>query len=77
MNIAMHGKRVIQALSGVGCPLNIPPDGWAELSATYHGDRDEFWVLVKNREGIEVERYNARLLLGIIWDTTKARANDR
>ncbi len=37
-----------------------------ELSATHHGDHDEFWVLVK-KDGIEVERLNAKFLSSIVW----------
>lgn len=37
-----------------------------ELSAMHHGDRDEFWVIVK-RGGVEVERFNVRQLSNIIW----------
>lgn len=56
------------AMAAVGVPINKPPGGWFELSATYHGDRGEFWLLVKDSDGQEVERYNAKLLLGIAWE---------
>ena len=36
------------------------------LSATYHGDRDEFWI-VQEKSGVEVARHNMRLVESIQW----------
>lgn len=36
------------------------------LSATYHGDHDQFWVVV-SEGGKEVSRYNARGIQHIVW----------
>ena len=38
-----------------------------ELSATYHGDRDEFWIVVK-RGGVECSRINPRQVTEICWE---------
>lgn len=34
--------------------------------ATYHGDRDEFWV-VQSVGGTEIARHNARYIASIEW----------
>lgn len=36
------------------------------LSATYHGDRDEFWI-VQEKHGTEVARHNPRFIKTIQW----------
>jgi len=36
------------------------------LSASYHGDHDEFWVVVE-KDGKEVERHNCRNVACIVW----------
>lgn len=38
-----------------------------ELSATYHGDRDEFWLVLRDGEGNEVERRRAATVDRIVW----------
>jgi len=40
----------------------------ARLVSEFHGDHDEDWVLVFDASGVEVERWNARMLSGIEWD---------
>ncbi len=40
-----------------------------ELCSTYHGDRDEVWVVVISKEtGNEVERHNVKYIESIIWE---------
>ena len=36
------------------------------MSATYHGDRDEFWVLVVD-DGVEIAQHNCRYVASIEW----------
>ena len=36
------------------------------LSATYHGDRDEFWV-IQYDDMIEVARHNCKYIASIKW----------
>jgi len=44
--------------SGNGCALT--------LSATHHGDHDQFWIVLV-KEGVEVARYNPRGVEHIRW----------
>lgn len=71
MNTSMHGKKIRQIIFPVGedgKQESLSTDGSRELSmsATYHGDRDEFWVISKN-DGIEIARFNARHIETIVW----------
>ena len=36
------------------------------LSATYHGDHNEFWIVVE-KDGKETERHNCKFVHGIVW----------
>lgn len=36
------------------------------FAATYHGDRDEFWI-VQSIDGKETARHNARFIASIEW----------
>ena len=38
------------------------------FSATYHGDRDEFWIVVTDDSGNETARWNARYVEYIKWE---------
>lgn len=73
MNAEMHGRKIAHADLRCDCQGN--PNcivsnnhgcGQLELSATYHGDHDEFWVVEKNA-GKEVARWNTRDLVRIVW----------
>lgn len=72
MNVEMHGKKIAAVLwpdtetekgrclmVGYGCDD-------MHLSATYHGDRDEFWI-VQTKDGAEVARHNPRYVETIEW----------
>lgn len=37
-----------------------------EMSATYNGDRDEFWV-VQKQDGKEISRHNCKYIATIDW----------
>lgn len=72
MNTKMHGKLIDYIelnpmWTQSGNPERITSgDGQLFLSATYHGDHDEFWiVLVKNDK--ELSRYNPRGVQHIRW----------
>ena len=58
-------------LSGDGQVLNecvkTGIRGELELEAIYHGDRDEFWVILKSPDGKELERYNCHYISKIEW----------
>jgi hypothetical protein len=45
------------------------------LSATYHGDRDEFWIVVEE-SGVETSRINAKNVTQIVWDNDEASGCD-
>lgn len=71
MNTSMHGKKIQQIIFPGGPGLGDPvvrsgPLGQLELSATYHGDREEFWIL-QIKDGIEIARHNTRLVESIVW----------
>lgn len=75
MNIEMNGKQIDAIYwpdsgNDLGRHLQSNESISLELSATYHGDRDEFWVVeYHDIEGelIEMARHNPRHLEGIKW----------
>jgi hypothetical protein len=71
MNTNMNGKEIKQIWwpdteSEQG--RNVLSDGerTLHLSASYHGDHDEFWI-VECYQGNEVSRHNPRYVESIIW----------
>ena len=72
MNIDMHGKKIKVISwpdSGEELGRSLTSDdkhGDLTLSATYHGDRDEFWI-VQTKDGKEIGRHNARFAESIVW----------
>lgn len=83
MNTDMHGKQILQieVERADGNPY-IYQRGYEldykhpelkiermELSATYHGDHDEFWVLLIGAKG-EIARFNAKApeMKLIVWE---------
>lgn len=74
MNTSMHGRAIasVQFVGGVGNeygnPETVRADGrrTLHLSATYHGDHDEFWV-VESLDGKEHRRFLARHCDVITW----------
>ena len=67
MNIGMNGKK-IRALYWYGGnePPTMRQGGEFYLSATYHGDHDEFWV-VQTKDDKEIARYNPRYIETLVW----------
>lgn len=77
MNTKMDGREVTQFMhtAADGNPYRLEVGSWIpdnygaapimiksiHLSATYHGDRDEFWVVAVCEDGSEV-RYNPKAL---------------
>lgn len=66
-----HRKKIAEVwLPGEGHAYNHclrAKDGLdIELSATHHGDHDEFWIVTK-REGLETSRINPRQATEIVW----------
>ena len=66
MTTKMNGKPIEQFWLCDGKPGLLGNELSAHLSATYHGDRDEFWVVV-TKDWEELERHNARHILSIVW----------
>ena len=50
---------------GIGVKSGVHDD--LELSVTHHGDRDEFWVSVKEN-GVEKELINTQMITSIVWE---------
>lgn len=78
MNTSMHGKKIRSIVFSGESSYQIETivSGGLlqlELSATHHGDHDQFWV-VKKFDGLEVARYNPRLIETIEWATPETRA---
>jgi len=71
MNTQMHGKKIARII-WTGENLwhsDIAADGefkTLELSATFHGDHDEFWV-IEREYGKEIARHNCRNISTIVW----------
>jgi hypothetical protein len=68
----MHGKKIHSIYfpsDGINDPVCKSCDefGRLELSATYHGDHDEFWIL-RIKDGKEVARFNPRFVEFISWE---------
>lgn len=74
MNLSMDGRKVRNFVCAV---KHDPPDDliygvftephYYVFSATHHGDRDEFWVLLMVN-GKEAMRWNARHVASIEWE---------
>lgn len=76
MNINMHKKEIKQVWwpdneAEQGRHISSNDEGLhIEISATYHGDHDEFWIVeykAENGELREVARHNPRYIESIVW----------
>jgi hypothetical protein len=72
----MHGRKVRRVEFVDGPSGN--PGIWdsrtgqrIEFIATYHGDHDESWLLLRDGDGNELERRNARFVERIVWEEPK------
>lgn len=73
MNTSMHGKSIdyidlnpMWTQSGNPERIKAGNGITLTLSALYHGDRDEFWIVV-SEGGKELARYNPRGVQHIRW----------
>jgi hypothetical protein len=79
MNTKMHGKPIAKIIFDGASSYQIyeihsDGDVQLELSATHHGEFDQFWI-VKKVKGVETERFNPRLVETIVWaDSALGRA---
>jgi hypothetical protein len=78
MNTKMHGKLIDYielnpAWTQTGNPERVVArEGLTlHLSATYHGDHDEFWIVL-SMGGTEVARYNPKGVQHIRWTSGEA-----
>lgn len=77
MNTTMHGRKIQLIRFPAAAPSYTGQDPvirindgslrTLQLSATYNGDRDEFWVLHLESDGTESARYNVRHIETIVW----------
>lgn len=70
MNTDMNGREAKQLwFNGAnGDERVVPPtNGKLVMSATYHGDRDEFWIAAVAEDGKELGRHNCRYIGTIEW----------
>lgn len=75
MNLEMHGREIDRIATSEGCfiysgTVSSRDMTQLRLSATYHGDRDEFWVVREDSDGTELMRWNAKTLHAIEWKRT-------
>ena len=66
MNIGMNGQKILQVTFPNGELIRTGTDCDLWLSATYHGDRDEFWVIVE-KGSQEISRHNCKYIESIDW----------
>lgn len=69
MNIEMNGKQVKRIWwNGANGDESLAAEGQRTLmlAATFHGDRDEFWV-VQFEDMVEVARHNCKHIATIEW----------
>lgn len=69
MNTEMNGKQVKRIWwKGANGDESMATEGQRTLmlAATYHGDRDEFWV-VQYEDAVEVARHNCKYIVTIEW----------
>ena len=76
MNIKdVHGKQIKSVYwpdgsNGAGACLNSSETILLEMSGTYHGDHDEFWIVESRKIGDdfkEVARHNPKFVEGWAW----------
>lgn len=78
MNTEMHGKpaqsiEFYDTMAGnpvewkAGVVVNREYIARVELSATHHGDHDEFWFVAIDANGNEIARRNAKYVEHVTW----------
>ena len=70
MNTKMNGKKVDSVVFSNGDTIRSQDGNNLVLSATHHGDHDEFWVIATD-EGEERARHNCRHIESIQWAEEK------
>jgi len=67
MNQSFNGKRVKKIWLTNTETITSDEDRKLVFSSTYHGDRDEHWV-VENLKGKEIARHNCKFIRTINWE---------
>ena len=68
MNKSMDGKLIAKIFwPHDGGTISASDEVGLHLSATYHGDRDEFWVVQSDKGGNEVARHNLSFVESFAW----------
>lgn len=66
MNTTMNGKQIERIFLSNDQRITTGGQRTLMLSATHHGDRDEFWV-VQYEDMVEVARHNCKYIVTIEW----------
>lgn len=67
MHINMDGKLIAWVLWPDGSKLTAEDDIDLHFEGTYHGDRDEFWIVESDARGFELRRHNPRTVDSWEW----------
>lgn len=67
MNQNLNGKKVKAIFLGDNTKITSDEDRRLTFSNTYHGDRDEHWVL-ESVKGKEIARHNCKYIATINWE---------
>ena len=83
MNTKMHGRKIKFIELDPGWTQHGNPESVGlyepvnlHLSATHHGDHDQFWI-VASKGGKEIQRYNPRGVQRIVWLPESESGDDR
>ncbi|MCP5014288.1 MAG: hypothetical protein GY938_03285 [Ketobacter sp.] len=63
----MNGKLIRNIYWPNGEKVEASDNIGLHMSATYHGDRDEFWIVQTDNKGREHVRYNPRCVESFAW----------
>lgn len=67
-NEVLHGKAIAEIIfnDADGTGINAHGGQTLVMSSTFHGDRDEHWVIQLN-DGKEIARHNCKAIKSIYW----------
>ena len=66
MDLSLDGKQIQVITWPDQSILRANETDSLTMSATYQGDRHEYWVIL-TRNGVEISRHNARFIETIAW----------
>ena len=56
----MNGKLIAKVVWPDSSSMEANDERGLHMSATYHGDRDEFWIVESDEKGNEIRRHNPK-----------------